>query len=90
MPTMLVKGLSEEQVKELRRLKLELGCNTWAELLSVLAETRGRALAQDQRLERMTTDAEGFLSLEREVSERWGGRGDSVLREFRKSRRHGS
>ena len=89
MPTMLVKGLSREQIKELRRLKVELGCKTWAELLSVLAETRGPSRVRDQRLEQMMTDAEGFLSLEREVSERWGG-GDSTLREFRKSRSHGT
>lgn len=88
MPTMLVKGLSREQVRELQRLKVELGCKTWAELLSVLAETRGPARVQNQRLEQMMTHAEGFLSLEREVSERWAG-DDSVLIEFRKSRRHG-
>lgn len=86
---MLVKGLSREQIRELGRLKVELGCKTWAELLSALAETSGPARVQSQRLEQMMADADGFLSLEREVSERWTGHG-SVLKELRKSRRHAS
>ncbi len=87
MPTMLVKGLSREQIRELERLKVELGCKTWAELLGALAETTGRARVQSQRFEEMTASAEGFLSLEREVSERWRSE-DSVLKEFRGARRH--
>jgi hypothetical protein len=33
MATILVKNLPEELLKELKRLKVELGCKTWAELI---------------------------------------------------------
>jgi hypothetical protein len=36
MATILVINLSEELLKELKRLKVELGCKTWADLLSEL------------------------------------------------------
>jgi len=36
MKTLLIKGVSEDLLKELRRLKVELDCKTWAELLENL------------------------------------------------------
>jgi len=34
-----VKNLREDLLKELKRLKAELGCKTWAELLAKLVES---------------------------------------------------
>ncbi len=33
MPTLLIKNVSEELLKELKKIKAEAGCRTWAELL---------------------------------------------------------
>ena len=43
MPTLLVKNVSEALMRELRKLKAELGCKTWAELLEDL-------LSSDQKM----------------------------------------
>lgn len=40
MPAILVKNASEELIKELRKLKAEWGCRTWAELLEKLLRFR--------------------------------------------------
>jgi len=36
MPTILIKNISEDLLKELKRLKVEFGCRSWAELLEFL------------------------------------------------------
>ena len=38
MATILVKGVSEDTLKRLKKLKVELDCDTWAELLDNLAQ----------------------------------------------------
>lgn len=87
MPTMLVKGLSEGVLKELKRLKVELNCRTWAELLARLAQSGGAVFLSNEDVERMKIGVNGLLRLRGEVSRRWPGR-PSVLDELRKSRRH--
>jgi len=42
MPTLLVKNVSEDLMRELRKLKVELGCRTWAELLEKLVKLRSK------------------------------------------------
>lgn len=83
MPTLLVKNVSEDLLRKLRKLKVELGCRTWAELLEKLVEHRRMILVSGVSEE----DVEKFLELRDVVSERWRGRG--VLEEFRRSRKHG-
>ena len=36
MATILIKNVPEDVLKELKRLKVELGCKTWADLLEQL------------------------------------------------------
>ncbi|RLI90244.1 MAG: hypothetical protein DRO65_03065 [Candidatus Altiarchaeales archaeon] len=42
MLTLLVKNMSEDLMRELRRLKVELSCRTWVELLQKLVRLRLR------------------------------------------------
>jgi len=87
MTTILVKNVSERLDKELRKLKAELGCRTWAELLGKLVESeRSRGPSKD-RLDEMRMGVEGLLQLRTVVSSRWKGR-PSVVEEMRRSRRH--
>jgi len=89
MPTLLVKNLSEELYKELRRLKVELGSRTWAELLESLLRLgpRESIALSEEKVEDIRKGVSGFLELRRAVSERWTGP-PSVQEEFRKSRGH--
>lgn len=88
MPTILVKGLSEETLKQLKRLKVELDCNSWAELLEKLSETRPDAISfSKEELSEMRQGAKGFLALANSISKKWSGK-PTVVEEFRKSRRH--
>jgi len=43
LATILIKNLPEDFLKELKRLKVELGCRMWAELLAKLVES-GKAI----------------------------------------------
>ncbi len=88
MPTLLIKNVPEELLRELRRLKVELECRTWAELLEKLVKRgRGGLLTLSSQEERAMKEAVGeFLKLRKIVSRKWSG--PSVLEEFRKARRH--
>ena len=87
MTTLLVKNVSSHLEKELRKLKAELGCRTWAELLAKLVEAETIREVGDERLSEMKAGVKGFLQLRTSVSNRWIGR-PGVLDETRKSRRH--
>mgnify|MGYP000073555217 FL=1 len=89
MPTLLIKNVSEELLSELRRLKKELGCKTWSELLEKLVKYRQRGVffISNKELKEMEEGKEEFLKLRNVVSEKWVGE-PGVLEEFRKSRKH--
>ena len=87
--TILVKGLPEDVLKELKRLKVELNCKTWAELLEKLVESKEPVLLSQKELDRMRTGVRGFLKLSKMVSKKWSG-APTVLEEFRRSRAHES
>ncbi|RLE58479.1 MAG: hypothetical protein DRJ32_06360 [Thermoprotei archaeon] len=88
MATLLIKGVSEDLLKELKRLKVELDCRTWAELLEKLVRMRRVevVIVDEDYRRRASEGVEEFIKLRREVSRRW--RGPSVLEEFRRFRRH--
>lgn len=87
MATILVKGLREDVLRQLQRLKVELGCRTWAELLERLASSKELVVVDEAQLRRMRTAAQGFLNLRPAVARRWHGT-PSVLQEVRKARGH--
>jgi len=87
MATILVKGLSEDVLKELKRLKVELNCKTWAELLAKLVESKELVLLDEKDLTGIRVGAKEFLKLRKTVSRKWSG-APTVLEEFRRSRRH--
>jgi hypothetical protein len=86
MATILVKNLSEELLKELKRLKVELGCKTWADLLSELVSSEETLLNEDLN-SKTATGVKNFLNLKNAVSTKWNNR-PTVLEETRRSRRH--
>ena len=88
MSTILVKNLPEDLVKELRRLKVEMGCRTWADLLARLVESEKALSLSQERLSEMKTGVHGFLDLGTAVSTRWTGP-PTVLEETRRTRHHG-
>ncbi len=85
MATLLVKNLPEEVLKELKKLKVELGCRTWADLLTKLVEERKAFSLNEDDFERMKAGVAGFLELRAVVSSKWKGP-PSVIEEMRKSR----
>lgn len=87
MATILVKNLPEDLLKELKKLKIELGCKTWAELLSELVTRNETILLTEEKTSQMKTGVQSFLSLRHEVSSKWSDR-STVLEENRRSRRH--
>jgi hypothetical protein len=87
LATILVKNVPEHLLKELRRLKVELGCKTWAELLSVLAASNKAVLLSEERSEHMRKGVTSFLTLRRPVSRKWAGH-PTVVEETRRSRSH--
>ncbi len=87
MATILVKGLSEELLKELKRLKVELNCKTWAELLAKLVNAKSLVLLSEEDLKRMRKGTREFLKLKDAVSKSWHGP-PTVLEEVRRSRSH--
>lgn len=89
MATILVKGLSEDLLKELRRLKVEWNCKTWAELLDKLVASKEVVLLSEKELNGIRVGAKEFLKLRKVVSRKWSG-APTVLEEFRRSRAHES
>ncbi|MGQ9468636.1 MAG: hypothetical protein ACUVTD_02230 [Nitrososphaerales archaeon] len=63
MATILIKGLPEDLLKELKKLKVELGCKTWAELLAKLVALQEPIFLSEEELERMRAGVQGFLKL---------------------------
>jgi hypothetical protein len=86
MTTILVKNLPEELLKELKRLKVELGCKTWADLLSELVSSEKTLLNEDLN-SKTETGIKNFLNLKNAVSTKWNNN-PTVLEETRRSRRH--
>lgn len=87
MPTILVKGITEDSLKRLKKLKVELDCSTWAELLGKLAQSDRRVtLTKSESLE-MKQGVTEFIALANKVSKRWQG-SPTVVEEFRESRKH--
>jgi hypothetical protein len=86
MATILVKNLPEELLKELKRLKVELGCKTWADLLSELV-TSEKTLLNEDKNSKTETGIKNFLNLKTAVSTKWNNH-PTVLEETRRSRRH--
>ncbi len=86
MATILVKNLPEELLKELKRLKVELGCKTWADLLSELVTNEETWLIEDKK-SKTETGVKNFLDLKTAVSTKWS-KSTTVLEETRRSRRH--
>ncbi|MBS7652169.1 MAG: hypothetical protein QXD04_05475 [Candidatus Bathyarchaeia archaeon] len=87
LATILVKNLPEDVLKELKRLKVELGCRTWAELLSKLVSSKDVIILSEERMGEMRKGIQGFLGLRETVSRRWVGP-PTVLEEERRSRKH--
>jgi len=87
LATILIKNVPDDLLKELKRLKVELGCRTWADLLSKLMTTNGRVFLTKEKEDRMTKGVRGFLSLRHDVSNKWKGH-PTVLEESRRSRHH--
>ena len=87
MATILVKNLREDVLKELKRLKVELGCKTWAELLEKLTRAKEALILGEEELTEMNTGVQGFLRLRRIVSRRWAGL-PTVVGEVRATRAH--
>ena len=87
MTTILVKNVSEELEKDLRRLKATLGCRTWAELLARLIEFESSRSVSEERMTEMKLGVREFLQLRPMVSGKWKGL-PSAVDETRKSRRH--
>jgi hypothetical protein len=87
LATILVKNLPEDLLKELKKLKIELGCRTWAELLAKLVESERVIALSEEKLKEMRAGVQGFLKLGSVVSSRWTGH-PTVLDEVRRSRNH--
>jgi len=86
MPTLLVRNVPESLMKELKRLKVELGCRTWAELLERLVRVgAGEVIVVGKEdIARMKEAIDDFLELREIVTSRWGE--GTVLEEFRRAR----
>jgi len=89
LATILIKNLPEDLLKELKRLKVELGCKTWTELLTKLVESERKISLGEEELHEMRRGIQGFLKLRRTVSTEWTGR-PTVLQETRRTRKHES
>ena len=87
MGTILIKNVPEELLKELKRLKVELGCRTWAELLAKLVTSKRTILLTQEKIDEMKAGVQEFLKLRRVVSQKWAGP-PTVLKELRRSKRH--
>ncbi|MDT7886770.1 MAG: hypothetical protein RQ968_05305 [Thermoproteota archaeon] len=89
MPTLLIKNVSEELLKELKKIKAEAGCRTWAELLEYLVKIKVNkqiVIIDEKYREKAKKAVDEFLSMSEEVTRKW--KEGSVLEEFRKARGH--
>jgi thiamine biosynthesis lipoprotein ApbE len=88
MPTLLIKNVSEELLKELKKIKAEAGCKTWAELLEYLVKIKvnKQIIIDEKYREKAKKAVDEFLSMSDEVTRKW--KEGSVLEEFRKDRGH--
>ena len=89
MTTILVKNLPEDLLKNLKRLKVELGCKTWAELLTKLVESEKQLTLSEEKMDDMKTGIQGYKKLKSLVSTRWTGH-PTVLEETGRTRKHES
>ncbi len=89
MATILVKGVSDETLKRLKRLKVELDCDTWAELLDKLAQSDRKVTFTKEEISEMKEGVNEFVALANKVSKKkWRDPSIAILEEFRVSRRH--
>ncbi len=82
-----MKGISEDTLKRLKKLKVELDCDTWAELLDKLSQSDRRVFLTKQEISEMKQGVKEFVALANKVSKKWHGP-PTVLEEFRASRKH--
>ncbi|MHB1907518.1 MAG: hypothetical protein ACYCQJ_01450 [Nitrososphaerales archaeon] len=87
MHTILVKGVSDDTLKRLKKLKIERDCDTWAELLDELAKSNHRVSFTKRDISEMREGVKEFVALADKVSKKWQGSA-TVLEEFRVSRKH--
>lgn len=87
MATILVKGVSEDTLRRLKKLKVELDCDTWAELLDKLARSDHAVIFSKKDITEMKHGVSEFITLANKVSKKWQG-SPTVLEESRASRRH--
>jgi len=89
MPTLLIKNISEELLKELKKIKAEAGCRTWAELLEYLVKIKVNkqiVMIDEKYREKAKKAVIEFLKMSDEVTRKWME--GSVLEEFGKARSH--
>jgi hypothetical protein len=89
MPTLLIKNISEELLKELKKIKAEAGCSTWAELLEYLVKIKVNkqiVMIDEKYREKAKKAVIEFLKMSDEVTRKW--KEGSVLEEFGKARSH--
>jgi len=82
-----VKNLPEDLLKNLKRLKVELGCKTWAELLTKLVESEKQLTLSEEKMDDMKPGIQGYKKLKSLVSTRWTGH-PTVLEETGRTRKH--
>ena len=87
LATILIKNLPEDILKELKRLKVELGCKTWAELLYELVASNKAVLLNEEKTEQMRNGVKNFLKLRNAISHKWTAH-PTVLEETRRARGH--
>jgi hypothetical protein len=87
MPTILVKNLPENLLKDLKRLKVELGCDTWADLLTELVAASEENLIKNEKTNQTEIGIKNFLDLKSAVTNNWADQ-STVLKETRRSRHH--
>jgi hypothetical protein len=74
MPTLLIKNVSEELLKELKKIKAEAGCKTWAELLEYLVKIKVNkqiVIIDEKYREKAMKAVDEFLSMSDEVTRKW-------------------
>jgi hypothetical protein len=87
LPAILVKNLPENLLKELKRLKVELGCKTWADLLAELVASSEEIPQRAENKDPIEAAVKDFLNLRCEVSTKWTGH-PTALEETRRARHH--
>jgi hypothetical protein len=87
MATILVKNLPEDLLKDLKRLKVELGCDTWADLLNELVAVSEETMQKNEKTSQTEIGIKNFLDLKSSVTSKWEGP-STVLKETRRSRHH--